>query len=554
MQSYIGIKNHAIPKNECFSLGNIIMITLIALIYPIFKYCVSFRKQVILRPKFIINMKPKKRNKWKWLHKWAGLLVSVFMLLFCISGIILNHRDTFSQFNIDRSLLPSSYKLRNYNNGIIRGTLPLEKDSLLAFGSCGVWVTDSIFSNTYSFNNGLPTGIDRRNVRNIIKDKNGQIWCATTYDLYKLKRQEWIPVSLPKNHSKITDISLMPDNPGIIVLTRSNIYKVSPDNIKEITIQAPLGKNNEISLFKTIWNLHSGELWGLPGRIVVDLIAIVLIILCLTGIILFIMPFSIRNSSKVSTQVKILKWNFKWHNIIGYFTIVFTILLVFTGMCLRPPLMIPFVMTKTTPLSGSSLDTDNYWHDKFRAIRWDEDNQNWLISTSDGFVKLKDFSSNPVIIPSDKSPVVSPMGVNVFYREAPGVWIIGSFSGIYRWKPNEGRCYTFHDNTLVDPNRRNSFGLANDIVSGYSADTYKPIVFDYSKGTEELNPMGSDMRNQPMSLWNFALELHVGRCYSSFLGPISNLFVFLSGIIILLVLASGYIISCKIKKSHNINQ
>ena len=346
----------------------------------------------------------------------------------------------------------------------------------------------------------------------------------------------------------------MPDNPGIIVLTRSNIYKVSPDNIKEITIQAPLGKNNEISLFKTIWNLHSGELWGLPGRIVVDLIAIVLIILCLTGIILFIMPFSIRNSSKVSTQVKILKWNFKWHNIIGYFTIVFTILLVFTGMCLRPPLMIPFVMTKTTPLSGSSLDTDNYWHDKFRAIRWDEDNQNWLISTSDGFVKLKDFSSNPVIIPSDKSPVVSPMGVNVFYREAPGVWIIGSFSGIYRWKPNEGRCYTFHDNTLVDPNRRNSFGLANDIVSGYSADTYKPIVFDYSKGTEELNPMGSDMRNQPMSLWNFALELHVGRCYSSFLGPISNLFVFLSGIIILLVLASGYIISCKIKKSHNINQ
>ena len=49
------------------------MTTLIALIYLIFEYCVSFRIQVILRPKFSIRMKPKKRNKWKWLHKWAGL-------------------------------------------------------------------------------------------------------------------------------------------------------------------------------------------------------------------------------------------------------------------------------------------------------------------------------------------------------------------------------------------------------------------------------------------------------------------------------------------------
>lgn len=530
------------------------MTTLIALIYPIFEYCVSFRIQVILRPKFIINMKPKKHKKWKWLHKWAGLLVSVFMLLFCLSGIILNHRDTFSLFNIDRSCLPSSYKLKNYNYGIIRGTLPLDKDRILAYGSCGVWLTDSVFSNSYDFNAGLPTGIDRRNVRNIIKDQSGQIWCATTYDLYKLKGHEWKPVDLPKNHSKISDISSTPDNSGIIVLTRSNIYRVSHDDIKELTLQAPFDEDNKISLFKTIWNLHSGELWGLPGRIVVDIIAIVLIILSLTGIVLFIIPIPIRHSCKVIPLTKILKWNFKWHNLIGYFTIVLTILVVFTGMCLRPPLMIPFVMTKTSPLPGSSLDTDNYWHDKLRAIRWDEDNQDWMISTSEGFAKLKDFSSNPVIIPSDKSPAVSPMGVNVFYREAPGVWIVGSFSGIYRWKPNEGKCYTFHDNTIVDPNRRNSFGLANDIVCGYSTDTYKPILFDYAKGTEELHPMGSDMRDQPMSLWNFALELHVGRCYSSFLGPISNLFVFLSGLIILSVLASGYIISRKIKKSPNINQ
>lgn len=52
----------------------------------------------------------------------------------------------------------------------------------------------------------------------------------------------------------------------------------------------------------------------------------------------------------------------------------------------------------------------------------------------------------------------------------------------------------------------------------------------------------------PMSLWNVALELHVGRCYSPFLGPLSDLFVFLSGLLITLVLLSGYIISHRRRK------
>ena len=33
--------------------------------------------------------------------------------------------------------------------------------------------------------------------------------------------------------------------------------------------------------------------------------------------------------------------------------------------------MIPFVMVKTAPLAGSAMDSDNYWHDSLRGIRWD---------------------------------------------------------------------------------------------------------------------------------------------------------------------------------------
>ena len=56
----------------------------------------------------------------------------------------------------------------------------------------------------------------------------------------------------------------------------------------------------------------------------------------------------------------------------------------------------------------------------------------------------------------------------------------------------------------------------------------------------------------PMLLWNVALELHVGRCYSPLLGPLSDLFVFLSGLLITLVLLSGYIILHRRKKSSKL--
>lgn len=53
-----------------------------------------------------------------------------------------------------------------------------------------------------------------------------------------------------------------------------------------------------------------------------------------------------------------------------------------------------------------------------------------------------------------------------------------------------------------------------------------------------------------MSLWNVALELHVGRCYTPFLGPVSDLFVFLSGLLISLVLLSGFIILHRQKRKR----
>ena len=68
------------------------------------------------------NISPKKPSKkMRWWHKWGGLFFTFFLLMFCISGIILNHRKAFSPFDIPRSILPKAYHNDNWNLGAVKG-------------------------------------------------------------------------------------------------------------------------------------------------------------------------------------------------------------------------------------------------------------------------------------------------------------------------------------------------------------------------------------------------------------------------------------------------
>lgn len=527
-----------------------------------------------------------KKNKhftWKKYHRWFGLILSVFMLVFCVSGIILNHRQLFADCDVSRSILPPAYHIQNFNNGVIKGSIRIDghadlasaggikasDDSILAYGYGGIWLTDTKMKSWKDFNKGLPKNVDGRNIRNMVQTKNGEIWCAATMDVYRFDGKEWKMFPLADNKERITDITLTKDSTSIIAMTRSAVYEISGkktdaanekrDAISEKTnvtrkiIGQPEGFIPEVTLFKTVWHLHSGAFFGLTGRLVVDAIAIVLIILSITGIILFILPYRIRRQKRLQAREKMQKlgkqmvFNAKWHNKLGYTTIILTLWLAITGMCLRPPLMIPLAMNKTT----EKVKDGNVWHDKLRAIRWDAAEGNWLVSTSEGFLRVDEhFQHKPILLNKEKAPKVSPMGVTVFESDGKGGWLVGSFSGMFRWYPEKNLIVDYF--TGKQNIEKSMIPISNHLVSGYSKDFLdgKEVVFDYSKGAslDETTSTPELLSATPMSLWNVALELHVGRCYSPFLGPLSDLFVFISGLLITLVLLSGYIILKRRKK------
>ena len=534
-----------------------------------------------------------KKNKhftWKKYHRWFGLILSVFMLVFCVSGIILNHRQLFADCDVSRSFLPLAYHIQNFNNGVIKGSIRIDghadlasaggikasDDSILAYGYGGIWLTDTKMKSWKDFNKGLPENVDGRNIRNMVQTKNGEIWCAATMDVYRFDGKEWKMFPLADNKERITDITLTKDSTSIIAMTRSAVYEISgkktdaanekrdaisekTDAISEKTnvtrkiIGQPEGFIPEVTLFKTVWHLHSGAFFGLTGRLVVDAIAIVLIILSITGIILFILPYRIRRQKRLQARERMVKlgkqmvFNAKWHNKLGYATIILTLWISITGMCLRPPLMIPLAMNKTT----EKVKDGNVWHDKLRAIRWDAAEGNWLVSTSEGFLRVDEhFQHKPILLNKEKAPKVSPMGVTVFESDGKGGWLVGSFSGMFRWYPEKNLIVDYF--TGKQNIEKSMIPISNHLVSGYSKDFFggKEVIFDYSKGAslDETASTPELLSATPMSLWNVALELHVGRCYPPFLGPLSDLFVFISGLLITLVLLSGYIILKRRKK------
>lgn len=540
---------------------------------------------------------------WKKYHRWLGLVLSVFMLVFCVSGIILNHREVFSGCEVSRKWLPASYYIKNFNNGVVKGTVVKKSaahslssencDSVLAYGCAGVFLTDSRLSTWQDFNAGLPESIDERNVRHVVKAKDGSLWCAALRDVYRYDENShrWKKVELPGNEERIMDVALAKDSMTVVALTRSRVFTIVPFvqygeivkigksssetyRVESKIIPAPKKYEPKTTLFKLVWHLHSGEFFGLPGKLVVDAIALVLIVLSITGILLFILPYGIRRAKKLAAKARMKRlgkqfaWNMKWHNKIGYVTIVLTLWIAITGMCLRPPLMVPLVLSKLPQTVG---EDGNVWQDKLRAIRWDAVQGDWLVSTSEGFLRVdEDFSQAPKMLPDDECPKLSPMGVTVWESDGKGGWIVGSFRGIYRWNPVNHSLNQILDYFTGKPSEETSMiPISDNLVCGYSEDFLggKPLVFDFAKGVEDAkgqavalcNDEPKTSRNEesmsdlicetaPMSLWNVALELHVGRCYSPFLGPLSDLFVFLSGLLITLVLLSGYIISHRRRK------
>ena len=91
-----------------------------------------------------------------------------------------------------------------------------------------------------------------------------------------------------------------------MVVSRNHIW-LSPNTDKpfrQIQLRAGTDYDGKVSLMRTIWLIHSGALFGTIGKIIGDAVAIILIILSISGVWFFIA----RKSRAGKSQLKTLYW------------------------------------------------------------------------------------------------------------------------------------------------------------------------------------------------------------------------------------------------------
>ncbi|PIF05338.1 MAG: iron-regulated protein [Draconibacterium sp.] len=486
-------------------------------------------------------------------HNRIGIIVSVFLLLFAISGIILNHRQMFSSYDVSREHLPGNYRFKNWNLAAVKKSDPIGKDSCLVYGNIGIWLTDKTFSHFSDFNQGLPEGIDNKKTAKIYKTKTGKLYAGTLFGLYfrNPEKQEWQKISLPLENQRIVDICEKDDT--LLVLSRSFLLSsVDGRNFRKHVLPTAEGQNNKISLFKTLWTIHSGEIFGTPGKIVVDGIALIFIFLVITGIILFINPYLVKHKKRKNKQYKKLKrsnrWSLKWHNKIGWITLIFLLITTLTGMFLRPPLLITIASSMVSKIPYTTLDDDNTWFDKLRTIHYDSDNKMFMLGTNSGMYYSKDILKEN-LKPFNQHVPVSVMGITVFEQKNADEYLVGSFEGLFLWNIKTGAIIDYITKKPYKKPKRKGPPIGKYLVSGYIADFQgNECFFDYSKGLCNINgnPMQADMpleiKSCPMSLWNLMLEIHTARIFQSVLGMFYILIIPLIGLMTLFVLISGFIV------------
>lgn len=467
----------------------------------------------------------------------------------------MNHREFFSGIDVARTVLPENFQYHNWNNGAIKGNLIINNDSILIFGNIGVWQTDSTFKEYHSFNAGFPKGMDNRKIFDVHRCKNGNLYAATHFGLfaYNAKQAEWIKFQLDVAIKRFVAIESVGDT--VYALNRSYLFKGKSEGsntkFQKIELHEPVGYKKEVSLFETIWQIHSGEILGLSGKLFVDLLGIITFFLSLTGIIYFFSPGWIRNRKQKSKEttgiIKINRWSLKWHNHIGAWTFVSLIILFFTGMFLRPPLLIAIARFEVNPIKYSHLDQPNPWYDKLRDLLYDSNKNIFLLSTSGGmYYMLKNtFEPKPFAI----QPPVSVMGINTLKPFSDGAYIIGSFSGLFLWHPSHSEVYNYAQGKIYSGNASGR-PVGDFKITGHITDINgNQYMVDYDKGVIPLHhnsqfPIMPEnvLKESKMSLWNLSLEIHTGRFFQSLIGSFYILIVPLSGIVSIMVVLSGYLL------------
>lgn len=415
------------------------------------------------------------------LHLWVGIPIGIMLLIFSVTGILMNIPSLSSETLVSRAWMPERYQARDWSNGALRGSC----DGLL-YGSCGVWTEQ-----------GGSAGLDGRNVLALARGADERYFAVTPSRLWVGSPGHWQPVALPESDRWCW---IARDGERLLLTGRASVLSAAPpySDWQRVSLEPP---TESVALPALVKKLHSGHLFGAIGRGVVIVLGVFLALLSATGLL----HVALKRRPNRKQYVELFRNNLKLHFHIGKILLVLLLLICLTGAFLRPPLR-PLIADITM---DATAELQQCCRDKVAG--------DYLVVTQGGFYSLPALGERPTRLQS--APPIGRKGLTVLQQQDDGSWLVGSDKGLYRWLRSTG------EQSL----------LAEGNIAGYTARTG---AVDAKRGTKLL-PQPAAVATAPISLRSIAMDIHNGRL---FFGNGGAVWVFLGGLLSLLVFLSGWMI------------
>ncbi len=494
------------------------------------------------------------------IHRWLGLAGILYLILMALTGILANHPTWFASVSVPAGWADMGEPYRNWNQSTLRDIVFSAEDPQkgFAYGCEGIWLTHDSGRTFVPFMDGLPESPPYRNIHALYFDENAQRMFAGSeaglfvYEFHP-KGGKW--KRCPMESPQATVRSLFGFKEYIVAVTHSHLFLSSnapPFNFQEIRLSPDtIPERPEKNVSDLILAIHTGAIFGLPGRLLIDCAGVILILLSISAFFLWYYPRHVKRKArtgKQNTQYRksMYRLSRTLHASSGMQTASVMTLVASITACLVFLPLAPWQKILTVPVKyySESLFDTSPWKGTVEKVLYNPDARKIIILTHNSLFEWdgnseKAVRQTVVIPPSDMAEI------SVFrYIPEHKAYLIGTFSGLFRVNPvtgtmtslkAEGRRITKVCGYLKAPNGHE-----------YYCHSEKGLqMLAQTMGNRHSITMPEAIHtNRKVSLAKFCAELHSGRIYKPLLGRAWWIPSFLSSLVVICLFVTGTYIRC----------
>ncbi|MEE9431417.1 MAG: hypothetical protein V3V16_10275, partial [Melioribacteraceae bacterium] len=355
----------------------------------------------------------------------------------------------------------------------------------------------------------------------------------------------------------------------IHIITESNFYEAELGKDSPIDLQfskMKLAESNEervVTLVELFFHLHDGRVLGLPGKLLLDLVGLIIFFLSISAFYAWYFPKMLKWKRKKKVQLKksekkAFKFLFKYHFKLGIWAAAIMLIVAGTAFFMRPP-MLAVIATGTIPAKYyPGFLNENPWYEKIHTALYDPIDNKIILETTEGLYQANTNSTLHFKKTKLNSPIFV-MGPTVFDTLGHGGYLIGSFNGLFHLERATGKPIDLL--TGEKAKEISNVRPAEKMITGYFRTPQgEEFITAHEQGwlpigNSKLNgrfTMPKEMLTEcRIPLWNYLFEIHNGRFFKGILGGLYILLVPLGSLFFFIVTITGVYDWFVLRKKNN---